>query len=54
MVSIGLEDAFFAAQVHAGDKKCIKFDFDNLFQFFCIANGHGPAWRVCTKMSKVY
>ena len=53
MASIDLKDAFFSVSIHSTDQKCLKFTFDDLFQFTWMSNGYGPAIRVFTKISKV-
>ena len=50
MTSFDLKDAFLSETVHVGDKKFIKFNFDNSFQFACMPNGSGLAMRVFSKI----
>lgn len=39
IASFDLKDAFSSETVHVDDKKFIKFNFDNQFQFTCMPNG---------------
>ena len=53
MASNDLKDAFFSVPIHPTHHKYLKFTFDNLFQFTCMANAYGPAMKVFTKINKV-
>ena len=53
MASIDLKDAFYSAPVHKNQQAYLKFFVEEYLKFVCMPNGHGPAMRIFTKISKI-
>ena len=53
MASIDLKDVFYSVPVHKNHQACLIFFVQEYLKFVCMPNGHGPALRIFTKVSKI-
>ena len=53
MASIDLKDAFYSVPVHKNHQTYLKFFVEEYLKFAYMPNGHGPAMRIFTKISKI-